>query len=41
MSPITTAIKQRVKTLNFERYKYVVVVMIGEKKEQGVQVREE
>ncbi|KAK3803829.1 hypothetical protein RRG08_029423 [Elysia crispata] len=31
-------VKERVKRMNFERYKIVVVVMIGEKKGQGIMV---
>ncbi|GFR89668.1 Tctex1 domain-containing protein [Elysia marginata] len=31
-------VKDRVKKLNFERYKIIVMVMIGEKKGQGIMV---
>lgn len=33
---LSNDIKQRVKELNFERYKIICLVSIGEKKEQGV-----
>ncbi|OWF48854.1 tctex1 domain-containing protein 1-like [Mizuhopecten yessoensis] len=35
---ITEEIKDRVKTLKFDRYKIIVIVFIGENKDQGVQI---
>ena len=35
---IADIIRNRLKTLNYERYKFVVQVIIGERREQGIRV---